>query len=249
MPELREVLPKYLQIAGHIRDQIIRGDLAPGAELPSERELALTWNVARPTITKAIATLRCQGLVQSRQGAGTFVQPTSAAPRARERYARARDHGTIYSHDETVRFLAIDIVADPPEPVLRALRLSAPASVIRRPRLITRNDGEPVELSVSWFRADLAEIAPKLLLPRRLLGGTGRYLAEVANLRATYARDRVSARLATDGEARLLGLSQPAAVLVYELITFDSADHPVQLDEATYPQHRWAFGQEYSLEP
>ncbi|MGH3990557.1 MAG: winged helix-turn-helix domain-containing protein, partial [Pseudonocardiaceae bacterium] len=68
MPELQQVLPKYLQIAGHIRDQIIRGDLQPGAEVPSERELAATWKVARPTATKALENLRVQGFVESRQG-------------------------------------------------------------------------------------------------------------------------------------------------------------------------------------
>ena len=48
MPEIQQVLPKYLQIAGHIRDQIVRGDLLPGAEVPSERELSASWKVAGP---------------------------------------------------------------------------------------------------------------------------------------------------------------------------------------------------------
>lgn len=71
MPEIEEVLPKYLQIAGYLRDQIVRGDLAPGADVPSVRELAAEWNVARPTASKALDALRQQGLVESRRGSGT----------------------------------------------------------------------------------------------------------------------------------------------------------------------------------
>ena len=46
MPELEQALPKYLQIAGHIRDRILRGDLQPGDEVPSERQIAAEWNVS-----------------------------------------------------------------------------------------------------------------------------------------------------------------------------------------------------------
>jgi GntR family transcriptional regulator len=247
VPELQEVLPKYLQIAGHIRDQIIRGDLKPGDEISSERALALTWKVARPTATKALETLRTQGFVESRQGSGTFVRGTPSAPRARERYDRARDQGTMYSDAESVDFIGAEIVADAPEQVREALHLPPNSQVIRRARLIKRDGAEPVELSISWFAGELAGIAPKLLVPERLRGGTGKYIAEVGGPPATYATDRVQARMATDEEARHLGLTQPAAVLVYQLTAYDSGDAPVQFDEATYPPGRWAFRQEYPL--
>src|SRR5687768_977008 len=96
MPEIEAVLPKYLQIAGYIRDQIVRGDLKPGEEVPSERELAASWGVARPTAARALESLRVQGLVVSIQGSGTYVRESGAAPRARERYDRARDLGSMY---------------------------------------------------------------------------------------------------------------------------------------------------------
>lgn len=247
MPELQEVLPKYLQIAGHIRDQIIRGDLKPGDEISSERALALSWNVARPTATKALETLRVQGLVESRQGSGTYVRGTPAAPRARERYERAREQGTMYSDSESVEFLATELVSEAPEHVRQALRLSAASPVIRRARLIKRHDRDPVELCVSWFSGALAETAPGLLEPERLRGGASKYIAEATGRRTAYARDRVAARLATDEEARHLGLKQPAAVLVYQLTEYDGSDAPVQFDESTYPPEHWAFRQEYPV--
>ena len=134
MPEIQQVLPKYLQIAGHIRDQIVRGDLLPGAEVPSERELAASWRVARPTAARALETLRVQGLVSSVQGSGTYVRDPSAAPRARERYERAGSGSGMYGLGETVEFLATEVVPAP-DHVAEALQLTAEADVIRRARL------------------------------------------------------------------------------------------------------------------
>lgn len=79
-PEIEQVLPKYLQVADHIRGQIVRGELAPGDEVPSEREIAEQWNVSRPTATRALAALRAEGLVEARQGSGTFVRRAREDP-------------------------------------------------------------------------------------------------------------------------------------------------------------------------
>jgi DNA-binding GntR family transcriptional regulator len=246
MPEIQKVLPKYLQIAGHIRDQIVRGDLKPGDEVPSERELAATWSVARPTAARALEALRVQGLVESRQGSGTYVRSQSGVPRARERYERARDLGTMYGQAESVEFIATEIIAGPSH-VTDALQLTEGSPVVRRSRLLRGEGGQPIELSTSWFSGDLAEQAPRLLEPERLRGGTGKYVEQATGRPSTYARDQVAARLATDEELRLLELNSPAAVLVYRLTAYDDADQPVQFDDATYPPERWAFGQEYSL--
>jgi DNA-binding GntR family transcriptional regulator len=154
MPEIQKVLPKYLQIAGYIRDQIVRGDLRPGDEVSSERELAASWEVARPTAARALEWLRTQGFVESRQGAGTFVRSPAAAPRARERYARGQALGTMYGAGESVEF--VHVGTEPaPEHVAEALRLAEGDEVIRRSRRL-RGQDEFIELSTSWFTAELA---------------------------------------------------------------------------------------------
>lgn len=246
MPEIQEVLPKYLQIAGHIRDQIVRGDLRPGDEVPSERELAATWSVARPTAARALETLRVQGFVESRQGSGTYVRSSRGVPRARERYERARELGTMYSDTESVEFVATEMTVGPAH-VTEALRVPAGSRVARRTRLLRGEGNQPIELSTSWFTSAVAEQAPRLLEPERLRGGTGKYIGETTGRESEYARDQVAARLATPEELRLLELSEPAAVLIYRLTAFDSGDEPVQFDEATYPPDRWTFRQEYPL--
>lgn len=246
MPEIQEVLPKYLQIAAHIRDQIVSGDLRPGDELPSERRLAEEWRVARPTASRAVEALRVQGLVESQPGRGTFVRNANAVPRARERYERARDHGTMYAPGESVEFLAADLAPGPGH-VVDALRLPPGSDAVRRVRLLRNAEETPIELSTSWFAPELAAQAPRLLERERLRGGTGKYLGEVVGLVPTYGRDQVAARLASAEERQLLNLPDPSAVLEYRLTVFDAKDLPVQFDEAVYPADRWVLGMEYPL--
>ena len=60
-------------VTAHVRGLIERGELRPGARLPTERELAVQIGVSRPTVRTGLRTLATMGVVQSRQGAGTFI--------------------------------------------------------------------------------------------------------------------------------------------------------------------------------
>ena len=65
----------YEQVADHIDARIQSGELAPGARLPAERDLATEYGVAYDTIRRATALLRERGLILTIVGRGTFVRP------------------------------------------------------------------------------------------------------------------------------------------------------------------------------
>lgn len=54
--------PAYEQVAEQLREAILSGALAPGSELPSERELTDRFGVARTTVREALRALQAQGL-------------------------------------------------------------------------------------------------------------------------------------------------------------------------------------------
>ncbi len=60
-------------IAAQLRREISRGALHPYDRLPSERQLAQTYNVARGTVRGALIQLEQEGLVEIRAGSGTYV--------------------------------------------------------------------------------------------------------------------------------------------------------------------------------
>ena len=60
-------------VASTLERRILEGSLKPGDRLPPERELALEFGVSRPSLREAIQKLASKGMVQSRQGGGTYV--------------------------------------------------------------------------------------------------------------------------------------------------------------------------------
>jgi GntR family transcriptional regulator, transcriptional repressor for pyruvate dehydrogenase complex len=67
--------PKSLavEVIDRIRSDIAGGRLAPGARLPTEQEMIAAFGVSRTVVREAVAALRAEGLVATRQGVGAFV--------------------------------------------------------------------------------------------------------------------------------------------------------------------------------
>ena len=64
----------------HLRGMIHRGELRPGDRLLPERDLAKLLGVSRPTLRAGIRSLAAVGVLESRQGAGTFVVKADESP-------------------------------------------------------------------------------------------------------------------------------------------------------------------------
>lgn len=62
------------ELAARLRDQILAGELAPGARMHSDRWLQETYGVSRNLVRRAMATLRNEGLVVTRQGHTSTVR-------------------------------------------------------------------------------------------------------------------------------------------------------------------------------
>jgi DNA-binding FadR family transcriptional regulator len=63
----------YRQIADQIRTLIGKGEVAPGARLPAERDLARQLGVSRPSLREALIALEVEGLLDVRVGSGIYV--------------------------------------------------------------------------------------------------------------------------------------------------------------------------------
>src|SRR5216684_3155322 len=74
MVAAREPFP-YERIVDELRGEILTGRRAAGERLPSEHELAEHYGTSRPTVRRAVARLKAEGLVVTEQGRGAFVRP------------------------------------------------------------------------------------------------------------------------------------------------------------------------------
>lgn len=66
-PKISDVIMQQLET------MILEGTLKPGQKLPPERELAVQFEVSRPSLREAVQKLAARGLLESRQGGGTYV--------------------------------------------------------------------------------------------------------------------------------------------------------------------------------
>jgi GntR family transcriptional repressor for pyruvate dehydrogenase complex len=68
------------EVISQLREMIHHGELRSGDRLPPERDLAKLLGVSRPTLRAGIHYLAAVGILQSRQGAGTFVVKADGSP-------------------------------------------------------------------------------------------------------------------------------------------------------------------------
>jgi len=75
-PKLKPIRPKRIsdQVFDQLRELIFRGEFKPGEKILTERELAEAFGVSRTSVRDAINKLVVMGLLEQKQGQGTFIR-------------------------------------------------------------------------------------------------------------------------------------------------------------------------------
>lgn len=92
-----DAAPIWRQIEASVRRLIAAGALAPGAPVPSVRELARELRVNPATVSKAYQRLTDAGVLEVRRGEGTFVAGRSAGVVTTERRELLADEARRYA--------------------------------------------------------------------------------------------------------------------------------------------------------
>lgn len=70
----------YAQLVQQVRQAVVTGRLLPGDQLPAAREVSERTGINPNTVLRAYRDLEGSGLVEARQGTGTFVSATAPPP-------------------------------------------------------------------------------------------------------------------------------------------------------------------------
>lgn len=100
----------YQVIVDKITEFFLAGNLKPGERLPSERELASQFKVSRTSIREALRTMEQNGLIEIRQGGGSYIKATDFQSRKEEITAaiiKAENH-LVYEMLELRRALEVE---------------------------------------------------------------------------------------------------------------------------------------------
>jgi GntR family transcriptional regulator len=240
------------QIAHQLRAAILTRTLAPGAQLPSQPELAAHYGVARETVKSALRLLAAEGLIVSRQGQGTFVKTQKRLRRLSDaRYKRGdgvkppfmteADAAGFESHVtyDTAQVRASDEIAE-------RLKIK-PGSPVSRTHYQFFVDGEPVQVSTQWEPIALTGGTPIEVPEEGPLGKEGviaRY--DSIGIHVTHVHEVVNSRMPTPEEARLLDI--PPGTPVFAIARTHWADTvPVETADITAPADRCSIEHTHAL--
>jgi DNA-binding FadR family transcriptional regulator len=82
-------------VISHVTELIRDGRIAPGEKVPSEAEIIQALGVSRSVVREAMSQLQATGVVETRQGKGTFVLDRSTQPMGLQVPAEMRQHDVL----------------------------------------------------------------------------------------------------------------------------------------------------------
>lgn len=218
----------YRQLYYRLRQEIESGELLPGNQLPSERNLATYYGISRITARKALGLLVQDGYVEAHQGKGSFVR--CALPASKSGFSGSFGVSMMQSSPQhSSRLLGLE-VESPTAELVESLRISRAEKVIcvRRLHFI---DQAPVALETSFLPYLVCKKLLVLDLTKRTIPVV---LEQELGLRLRRAQQTVKAIMATEQELALLELPAPSALLLLQRVTKDNLSRVIEFSHIVY---------------
>jgi DNA-binding GntR family transcriptional regulator len=231
--------PLYMRIQEMLRTQIASGRLATGQQLPSETELAESFETTRTTVRQALAQLTFEGLITRRIGLGTFVasRPVESRINAERVHSFEEQMEQTGAH-VTFRLLAFDVDRASAS-VAAALDLPPDANVyrMRRLRLV---EGEIIGLEDRSMSERIGSAVSASALVTR---PATRIVEAALGTPLGGMTVSVGAMAAPADIARELEIRRGSPVLVRSHTFFDQHSRPVLTGDSIYrgDKHRFVY--------
>lgn len=225
--------PVYIQIHNQIKKDIEAGVWAVGDRIPSERELALEFNVSRMTLRQAVQTLVEEGILERQVGAGTFV----ARKKVQEKMTGVTSFTELMEEQgkkpssRTVSYL----VTTPSLSEMERLKLKDDEKVLRMER-IRYADEVPICFEVATLPYSLVKDYERNQITTslyRTLEESGRKIG--------HAQQSVSAQVASERIAEYLNIKRCSAILRLRQITELGDGTPFEYVRTQYAGDKFEF--------
>ncbi|MFI2508654.1 GntR family transcriptional regulator [Streptomyces sp. NPDC018972] len=239
------------RIAADLRDEIMSGDLAPGANLPSTAQLKERFDASNATIQKALQLLKDEQLVVGRAGSAVTVREHRQRTMRPAAYMAPAEPGKPYRWlTEAAKLGALahstllDVVETrPPADVASALGLDDAETAVLRHQVLSIN-GEPVELVKSYYPLSIARDTA-LTAKQKIKGGTPALLSQLG-FPPHLSVDRVSARVPTQEQYQALNLPSDLPVLRTLRVVYSDDERPVEATVMVKAGHLYELQYEFT---
>lgn len=226
--------PIYIQIHNQIREMIEQEKWKVGERIPSERDLAKTFQVSRMTLRQAVQTLVDEGILERRVGSGTYV----SSQKVQEKMTGIESFTeTILSQGRTPTSRTISYHVKPASSSeAERLRLKDETLVLRMER-IRYADGQPICFEVATIPYHFVSSLGKEEITVSLY----KTLEEKQHLKVGKAEQTVTAMLASEQTAEFLDIKRGDPILRLKQITYSTEDEPFEYVRTQYVGDRFEF--------
>jgi GntR family transcriptional regulator len=231
----RSPVPLYYQLAEWIRGRVQAGELQPGAQLPSERDLSEQAGVSRMTARQAVAYLVREGTLVVRPGVGTFVAEPKLTYDALHLLSFTEE--TIRRGGAVASRVLEQAIVVPPAAVAAGLELVPGRTAVKIARLRLFED-LPLLLETIFIPTALCPGLEHEDLSAQSLYGL---LEQRFGLRLKRARQTLEATVANEYECKLFGVEPGTAMILLEGVTYLEQGRPVEYFKAVYRGDRFKF--------
>jgi GntR family transcriptional regulator len=225
--------PLHHQIAAVIKDGIATGRYQPGQRLPTEDALCKMFSVSRITVRRAMQGMEEQGLIERRQGAGTYVSRSATVVSLQTPLSgfmsqvadsRALSEPRLESLEE----------AEPPPHVRSELMLAEGERAVKLVRLRVRGS-LPILHSTAWLPLAVGSSFRAEDIPRHALSEL------MARAGFPYFRIEAAAgaSLADPVLARSLQVPIGAALVDVRRVAYDKDGRPIEYQNVVGPPDRY----------
>lgn len=231
----------HLRLYLLLRQRIADGQIAPGAMLPSEPELAKRYSTSRTTVRRALDRLEQEKWIERRHGSGTYARIGGMDQSVQAIYQDLIKDLRTLGERTTTRLLRHEIVATPALILGKHPELGPRCLLLRRTRLYGT---EPFLVISHFVPLEFAE-----LLPKKGLGDASTIIHYAdAGLMPAMASQEVTAVAADLPYARELRWPVGGPLLLIRRVIKDKSRRVLEYHEALYRPDLYTFNVELSSE-
>jgi GntR family transcriptional regulator len=219
----------YVQAEERIEDLLVGGRYRVGDRIPTETDLVSRLEVSRATVRAGLARLVERGLLERRQGSGTFLVSPPRGVRLRNGLERLETY-TVHAHRlglalDSRNLLVEEVGADDSEAATLDVAVGTPLARVSRTLLV---NGVPAAWMVDVVPEELmpVEVVRKRIRPEAMLLD----LLVTEGLRIGFSKLSIEAEIVSpeDEAGRKLYLGDPSAALSLVETMYLGAGRPAQ---------------------
>lgn len=238
-------MPRYLELAEELRDEIMARAYSDGGQFPTETALCERFGVSRFTVREALKRLQAEGLIARKRGSGTVVQPAAARGGALHQPLSNVGELLQYARDSAVNY-AEQPCDGLPDKIAKHIGEDL-TGAWRCFRGIRRHadDERPIAVTDAYFHGRLGDAIDQLDLSAGTLFSQ---LTRLAGLSVSRVTQDIQAVAAGPNTCRALEINEGDPVLRITRCYIDAKARVFEISVSHHPGDRFAYAMHIDLD-